>query len=92
MEQKTHYSVEIEGRVQGVGFRYSAVNQAAALGITGYVKNLPSGNVYLEIEGPENAVLKMLRWCHSGPSTARVERVSDYKGELKNYDSFRVMY
>jgi len=75
-----------------VGFRYSAVKQAEKLHLTGYVKNLPSGNVYIEIEGPEPAVLKMIRWCLTGPSGARVTDISEYKGGLKNYDSFRIRY
>lgn len=91
-EEAVHYDLEIKGRVQGVGFRHNTVKQAEKLNLIGFVKNLASGNVYIEIEGAEPAVLQMIRWCHSGPSGARVSEINEYKGELKNYDSFRIRY
>jgi acylphosphatase len=42
-----------EGRVQGVGFRYTAYNYAQELGLRGTVCNLPDGNVELFIQGPK---------------------------------------
>ena len=44
------------GRVQGVGFRYTAQALAAGYPVAGYVRNLPSGEVELVAEGEESAV------------------------------------
>jgi acylphosphatase len=60
------------GRVQGVGFRYSAVRQAQALGITGTVANLPDGNVEVTAEGAMPDLERMLAWLRRGPPGAHV--------------------
>ena len=44
------------GRVQGVGFRYYSVQEARALGLTGWVRNLPDGSVEMEVQGPEQGI------------------------------------
>lgn len=48
------------GRVQGVGFRFTAEGLARQLGLTGYVKNLMDGRVELEVQGQEDAIREML--------------------------------
>lgn len=48
--------VRYTGRVQGVGFRYTAQHLAKAYSIAGYVRNLPSGDVELVAEGPAEEV------------------------------------
>ena len=63
----------IRGRVQGVGFRYSAKQQAKRLGVAGYARNLPEGGVELEVEGAPGAVEEFLAWSRSGPIGARVD-------------------
>ncbi len=67
--------VFITGRVQGVGFRYSTYAQAQALGLKGWVRNLPDGRVEGEFEGPKSALDQMLAWCHAGPGIAHVTHV-----------------
>lgn len=67
--------VTIRGVVQGVGFRYWTRDAAVARGITGYVRNLPSGEVEARFEGPESTVDEMITICRSGPRHARVEGV-----------------
>ena len=62
----------IEGRVQGVGFRYCTCAEAQSLGLCGWVRNLPDGCVETEFEGSEEAVRRMETWCHHGPASARV--------------------
>lgn len=66
----------IEGRVQGVGFRYHTVARARELGLCGWVRNCPDGRVETEFEGPETAVAEMESWCRNGPITARVRAVT----------------
>lgn len=52
--------ITVSGRVQGVGFRYHARLLADALGLTGWVRNLDSGDVELELQGPREAIDKFL--------------------------------
>jgi len=51
MEKKLLYKIQITGDVQGVGFRWSAANEARSRGINGFVKNETDGTVYIEAEG-----------------------------------------
>ncbi len=67
--------VFITGRVQGVGFRYSTARQATALGLVGWVRNLPDGRVEAEFEGAKSALEEMLAWCRDGPALAHVTDV-----------------
>ena len=48
------------GRVQGVGFRYYAVQKANQLGLTGWVKNLYDGSVEMEVEGEEPLIDELI--------------------------------
>lgn len=68
-------SVRIKGRVQGVFFRQSTLENARELGVNGWVRNLPNGGVEALFEGEEPAVKKLLTWCKRGPGTARVDEV-----------------
>jgi acylphosphatase len=65
----------IKGRVQGVGYRYYAQHSAAALGITGYVRNQPDGAVEIVAEGDEEALNELVNVLRKGPSFAFVEDV-----------------
>jgi acylphosphatase len=64
--------VRLFGRVQGVGFRYSAADEARRRRLTGWVRNLDSGGVEAVFQGPRVVVEDMVRWCHEGPSGAYV--------------------
>jgi len=65
----------IEGRVQGVFYRASALEVAQRLGLTGWVQNLPGGAVEAVVEGGEEAVREFVGWCREGPPDARVDAV-----------------
>ncbi len=72
---KTRVHVVISGRVQGVFFRASTAEKADELGLVGWVKNTPEGDVEAVFEGEEGAVAEMLAWCHRGPALAKVVKV-----------------
>ena len=65
----------ISGRVQGVGFRFNCCRQACALGLTGWVRNLPDDSVEIVAEGPPAALKAFSAWCHRGPTFAEVQHV-----------------
>ena len=63
-----------EGRVQGVGFRFSVKELAAGFDVTGSVRNLPDGRVELEVQGTEQEVeafLQAVRQSHLRPHISR---------------------
>ena len=64
--------VFVTGRVQGVGFRWSARSRAGELGLTGWVRNLPDRRVELCFQGEIGAVEEMEDWCRAGSPYSRV--------------------
>jgi len=67
--------VVISGRVQGVGFRWYARAQARALGLVGWIRNMPDGRVEAVFQGPRESVEAMTEWCHEGSPSADVRDV-----------------
>ena len=82
--------IRISGKVQGVYFRASAKQQAQNLGVVGYVKNQQDGTVLLEVEGDDDAVGQMVKWCKQGPALARVKDVEVKQELAKNFVSFDI--
>ncbi len=66
---------QVSGRVQGVGFRYSAMQEAVRLGISGWVKNLSNGDVEVIAQGDEQQLMQMELWLQRGPRFAQVAKV-----------------
>jgi acylphosphatase len=83
--------VVVSGRVQGVGFRQHAVEEAHRLGLTGWVRNLPDGRVEALAEGEKTAVEALVAWCKRGPRLARVDeaRVS-WEPHRSEFADFRI--
>ncbi|MEM7393443.1 MAG: acylphosphatase [Verrucomicrobiota bacterium] len=52
-DENRRLTVVFQGRVQGVGFRFSSVRAAESLDVSGYVMNEPDGSVFLLAEGTE---------------------------------------
>lgn len=82
----------IKGKVQGVSFRIETMKMAGLLKVTGYVKNLPDGSVYVEVEGEEANVFNLIDYCHHGPELAEVEHLSVRENALVGYKSFEIRY
>ena len=66
----------VSGKVQGVWFRASAREQALALGLRGYARNLADGRVEVLAAGEAAALARLESWVHRGPAHARVEAVA----------------
>ena len=67
--------VVVHGRVQGVFFRASCVQEATGVGARGWVANRPDGAVEALFEGDAAAVEHMVTWCGHGPERAEVRQV-----------------
>ena len=65
----------VDGRVQGVGYRYFVLEAATALGLSGWVANVTGGSVRCVVEGPQTALQELLLALERGPFGARVEGV-----------------
>ena len=66
--------VRIEGKVQGVGYRYWTERIAGELGLAGWVRNRRDGSVEALFTGPAEAVAEMLERCRDGPLGAPLRR------------------
>jgi acylphosphatase len=75
-ESAAAFSALVEGRVQGVAFRYSCCAEARRLGLSGWVRNTPEGDVEIWAEGNREQLESLLAWLHRGPPGARVDRVN----------------
>ncbi len=81
----------LQGRVQGVSFRYYTMQEARLLGLTGWVRNLWDGRVEVLFEGDGDAVKQMIAWCQQGPPTAVVEDVEiTWEEPTAEFNNFRV--
>ena len=80
MENKC-VAIEVRGRVQGVAFRHHTKKKADSLGISGWVRNMPDGSVYIEACGNQDTLEQFIKWCHRGPILANVLEVI-----IKNLD------
>jgi acylphosphatase len=82
----------VTGRVQGVFFRGWTQQQANELGVTGWVRNCPDGNVEAHLAGEEKAVLQLIERLHDGPPSAAVSRVDVTDCDLEPIDRFEVRH
>ena len=73
-----------------MAFRFSTHHKAIKLGLTGLVKNMPDNSVFIEAEGNEEAINKLIEWCYVGPPKAKVTEVQATEGEVKGYPTFEL--
>jgi acylphosphatase len=69
------YRYVVQGRVQGVGYRYFVLRQADALGVSGYARNRADGSVEVVAEGSEAAMGDFEARLREGPSFAEVKNL-----------------
>lgn len=87
---KARVYIKVYGLVQGVGFRASTYYKAKELGLTGYVRNLETGEVEILAEGEKEKLEQLVQWAKRGPSSARVEKIEyeflPYEGTFKSFE------
>lgn len=79
----------VEGRVQGVGFRYFVLERANGLGLTGWVRNRYDGSVEVMAEGSRHQLESLLACLRCGPASSFVTSVDarwqDASGEFERF-------
>lgn len=84
--------VLLTGRVQGVFFRESARQEAADLGVKGWIRNMPDGRVEGVFEGDDARVDALVQWCRDGPDRAAVEDVAvEEEPAMDSFEEFQVV-
>jgi acylphosphatase len=83
----------IEGEVQGVGFRYSALREARSLGLAGWVGNREDGAVEVWAEGSEQDLAAFAEWLKAGPPYAWVRDFTlTWESPSGSFSSFDVAF
>lgn len=85
------YYVVFLGQVQGVGFRWTALNLAKSLSLTGWIRNLENGNVDMEIQGDKSSILTMINKLINHSLYIHVDDYSMKKISLKDEREFNVI-
>ena len=68
-------SISVTEKVQGVFYRQSTKEKAVELGLTGMVKNMPDGSVFIMASGTPQQLNQLVAWCKQGPPRAAVTSV-----------------
>ena len=92
MESALRLDLVIQGRVQGVGYRYSAKMEAESLGIIGSVQNLSDGSVFVTAQGEKEAMDNFVKWCYKGPPGAIVRNIEKIQGKSEDFSEFSLIY
>lgn len=92
MVQATRLHLVIEGRVQGVGFRYFVAEQAQGLGVVGWVRNRWDGSVEVMAEGETEVLESFLAQVRRGPRSSYVSDVKiSWEKPSGGFNDFRVV-
>jgi acylphosphatase len=84
-------TANIQGRVQGVSYRYYTQRTALRLGLMGWVRNEHDGSVSVVAEGAETALRQLLEFLKNGSPAAQVHSVKfDWQGASYEFDQFEI--
>jgi acylphosphatase len=65
----------IDGRLQGINFRYNTQRKARHLGLGGFVRTLSDGRIEIEVQGLEEKVSQLLAWCQEEPQSSHIRTI-----------------
>lgn len=83
----------VSGYVQGVSFRYYTVREAKRIGLSGFVRNIPSNGVEVVAQGKKTDLLRLVEWLKRGPSSSQVEKVEvEWQPESEEFNGFSVKH
>lgn len=85
-----HYNIIIKGKVQRVAYRVWAQATAQKLGLTGLVKNLHNGDVYIEVEGTDENINTFIDMCFVGSPLSKVIEVNAEEHPVKDMATFEL--
>lgn len=91
MSKKIGMHFIVSGKVQGVWFRANTQKKAHELNLSGWVKNLPNGDVEVLACGPESAIHELHNWLKHGPELAKVEKVAHEELPWEEHNTFEVI-
>jgi acylphosphatase len=83
-------SIIVSGKVQGVFFRQSTKEIAISIGLSGVVRNLSNGDVYIIATGTKEQLDKLADWCRQGPAKASVAGIAVQESPLLQFDGFSI--
>ena len=85
--------VVISGRVQGVFFRVETQRAADRIGVHGWVRNNPDGNVEAVFEGPAQSVNEAVDWCWKGSPMSQVTDVKvEWEDPTQEFSTFSITH
>ncbi len=90
-DEERRYKIIFSGIVQGVGFRYEVWLIAEKLGLTGFAKNLPNGDVLVEVQGAKNKIFHLIFCMESIPRITIENKVIE-ELPLKEEKEFTPIY
>ncbi|MBM3286876.1 MAG: acylphosphatase [Candidatus Eisenbacteria bacterium] len=92
MATRRQFRAIVKGRVQGVYFRATTVEEALALGLAGFARNLPDGSVEVVARGDAASLEKLIAFLRVGPRIAQVASVDiDWSDTTPAPDPFTVV-
>lgn len=86
-----HYNITVKGKVQRVAYRFWTQATAMKYNLTGFVRNLHNGDVYMEVEGEETDINTLIDLCYVGSPRSEVKEVNAVESELKNFETFELI-
>lgn len=87
--EKVLVRILIEGRLQGMNFRYQTQQIAARLGLVGFIRNLSDGRTEIEAQGEKDRVEELLNWCQQEPHSSNIKSIMfRYEEPTKGYTEF----
>ncbi len=82
----------VSGTVQGVGYRYYALRMADRLGVRGFVRNMPTGEVQVVATADQDTLRRLEELLLEGPMMSRVTGVRSCQLPEEDYETFEVRY